>query len=82
MLVTDKSKWLLDYGADQDSGAKPYNDAKTPAAKKIVKKNGTTFCCTVSFMMQKILNSRLDTVFSLPDLKILEAFDEIYQLRR
>ena len=38
-------------------------------AKKIVKKNGTTFCCTVSFMMQKILNSRLDTVFSSPDLK-------------
>jgi len=36
--ASDKGKWLIDYGADKDTGAKPYNDAKTPAAKKIVKK--------------------------------------------
>lgn len=36
--ATDKSKWLLDYGADKDDGKKPYNDAKTPAAQKILKK--------------------------------------------
>jgi len=36
--ASDKSKWLINYGADKDEGAKPYNNAKTPAAQKIIKK--------------------------------------------
>lgn len=33
----DKGKWLTTYGADKEEGAKPYLDAKTPAAQKINK---------------------------------------------
>jgi len=34
----DKSDWVLSYTGAKDGGAKPYLDAKTPAAQKIIKK--------------------------------------------
>ena len=32
-----KSDWVLSYTSDNDKAPKPYNDAKTPAAQKIIK---------------------------------------------
>lgn len=35
--TADKGKWLLNYGADKEEGAKPQLSAKTPAAQKIIR---------------------------------------------
>ena len=32
----DKADWVLNYTATDDDAPKPYNDAKTPAAQKIL----------------------------------------------
>jgi hypothetical protein len=33
----DKAEWTLSYASDKEDAPKPYLDAKTPAAKKIIK---------------------------------------------
>ena len=36
--TAEKGKWLMNYGANKEKGAKPEFSAKTPAAQKITKK--------------------------------------------